>query len=81
MNDNPPVSEIQLHAVSDSSEAAYRAVSYLRFSFKAGEHSTAFVMSKSRVAPTTAVTLSRLELNTALTGVPLYRLLICELDI
>ena len=75
-----PATEIQLHNFCDASESAYGVVSYLRFSFKSGRHATSFVMSKSKVAPTSAVTLNRLELNSGLAACRLFCLLIVELD-
>ncbi len=81
LKDARPVSEIQLHTFCDASESAYGAVSYLRFSFKSGGHATSFVMSKSKVAPITAITLLRLELNSAVVACRLFRLLIVELDL
>ena len=81
LKDEQTPEEIQLHVFCDASEAAYGTVAYLRYSFKSGAHTTSFVMSKSRVAPTTSVTLPRLELNAAVAGVRLYRLLIRELDL
>ena len=74
-----PVQEIQLHIFCDASELAYGAVAYLRFSYKTGGHNTSFVMAKSKLAPIKFITLPRLELNSAVTAVRLFRNVIREI--
>ena len=76
-----PISEIQLHIFCDASESAYGTVAYLRYSFKAGGHKCALVMSKSKLAPIKTVTLPRLELCSALVGARMSKLILHELDI
>ena len=65
-------SNIQLHIFCDASEVAYGAVGYLRFAFKDGTVYCCFVMGKSHLAPIKTLTMPRLELNAAVTGVKLY---------
>ncbi len=76
-----PVSEIQLHIFCDASESAYGTVAYLRYSFKAGGHKCALIMSKSKLAPIKTVTLPRLELCSALVGARLSKMILYELDV
>ena len=71
---------IQLHVFADASELAYGPVAYLRFSFKDGHHEVSFVVAKSKLAPLKRITLPRLELSAAVTGVRLYRNTIHEID-
>ena len=68
-------SNIQLHIFCDASEVAYGAVGYLQFAFKDGTVYCCFVMGKSRLAPIKTLTMPRLELNAAVTGVKLYNLI------
>ena len=61
----------QLHIFADASLRAYGAVVYLR------QHdSIALIMSRSRVTPTKSITLPRLELMAAVTGVRLANFVI-----
>ena len=64
-----PIVEVQLHIFNDASELAYGSVGYFRFTLKAGGYACRFIMSKSKLAPIKTVTLPRLELNAAVTGV------------
>ncbi|GBO21987.1 hypothetical protein AVEN_8472-1, partial [Araneus ventricosus] len=59
--------EWKLHCFNDSSQSAYGSVVYLEFSHL-GETKTAFVISKSRVAPLKKLSLPGLELMAALLG-------------
>ena len=81
LEDRQNVSSIQLHIFCDASEAAYGCVGYLRYIFKAGGCACAFVMSKSRVVPIKSITLPRLELNAAVIGARLSRLIVHEIDL
>ena len=76
-----PLVEIQLHIFNDASEVAYGSVAYYRFTFKAGGYACRLVMSKSKLAPIKMVTLPRLELNAAVTGVRMYKTIIRETDL
>ena len=64
----------QLHIFADASLRAYGAVVYLRHN-----NSVALVMSRSRVAPTKTITLPRLELIAAVTGVRLANFVITSM--
>ena len=64
-------SPMQLHVFVDASLRAYGAVVYLRQS-----NSISLVMSRSRVTPTKSITLPRLELMAAVTGVRLANFVI-----
>ena len=55
----------ELHHFSDASQSGYGAVSYLRSISADGQIHCALVQSKSRLAPVKQVTISRLELATA----------------
>ena len=81
LKDIETVSEIQIHNFYDAFEAEYDAVSFLRFLYKSGGHAISFAMSKSKVAPTMAITLPQLELNSAVVSCRLFCLLIAELDL
>ena len=61
----------ELHVYCDASELAFGAVAYLRMSCTGGEHFTAFVMSRTRLAPLKQLTIVRLELQAAVLGVRL----------
>ncbi|KAL0850698.1 hypothetical protein ABMA28_006643 [Loxostege sticticalis] len=62
---NDGVVERELHLFCDASEHAYVAVAYWRFLFPDGNVRLSFICSKSRVAPLTPVSISRLELQAA----------------
>ncbi|XP_065198351.1 uncharacterized protein LOC135829896 [Sycon ciliatum] len=61
--------DVELHVFGDASELAYGAVIYQRIRYASGEISTVFVSAKSRVSPTTATSIPRLELMAAVLGV------------
>ena len=64
----PPSNDatIQLHVFTDASTVAYGSVAYISFN-----HMSTLVMSRSRVAPLKPLTLPKLELMAAVTGVRL----------
>jgi len=72
-NQLPSVST-QLHIFTDASLRAYGVVVYLR-----QNNSVALVMSRSRVTPTKMITLPRLELMAAVTGVRLANFVIAAM--
>ena len=61
---------------NDASEKAYGSVIYQRSIYKSGEISTNLVMSKSKVAPLQATSISRLELLSAVLRLRLARKLV-----
>ena len=71
----------ELHHFCDASEKGYGAVSYLRQLNGDGEIHCVFLTGKSRVAPLKKITVPRLELSAATTGVRLNAMLQRELDI
>ena len=76
-----PFIEVQLHIFSAASKGAYVSVAYFRFSFKAGGNASMFAFSKSKLAPLKAINLPQIELNAAVTGARMYKLIIRESDL
>lgn len=74
------IASAQLHSFSDSSEAGYGAVSYLRLLNDKGEVNIAFAIGKTKVAPLKQMTKPRLELAAAVLAVRLDRILKAELQ-
>ena len=72
---------MELHIFCDASEVAYGAVAYIKFKFKTEKDHFTFLMSKTRLAPIKTVSLPRLELNAAVIGVRLYKVIIKEIDL
>ena len=62
---------ISLHTFSDASEKAYAAAVYSRHKFEDGSVTTRLIASKTRLAPLKTVSIPRLELMGALSGVRL----------
>ena len=60
---------VTLHTFVDASENAYGAVTYARYSYQDGPISTNIVAAKTRVAPSKALSIPRLELMGAFIGV------------
>ena len=56
------VDTVTLHTFVDASENAYGAVTYARYSYQDGSISTNIVTAKTRVAPSKALSIPRLEL-------------------
>ena len=65
------IDTVSLHTFVDASEVAYGAVVYARYCYEDGSISTNIVAAKTRVAPSKATSIPRLELMGAVTGVRL----------
>lgn len=63
---------IQIHCYTDSSEIAYGAVMYLRFTNINNNSNVTFLLSKGRLAPLKKLTIPILELTDALIGARLF---------
>ena len=74
------ICETELHIFCDASENAFGAVAYLRMTTNEGAVSTAFVMSRTRLAPLKQLTIVRLELQAAVLGVRLANFIKQELS-
>ena len=65
------IDNVSLHTFVDASEDAFGAVAYVRYSYQDGTIPTNIVAAKTRVAPTIATSIPRLELMGAVIGVRL----------
>ena len=65
------IDNVSLHTFVDASEDAFGAVAYVRYSYQDGTISTNIVAAKTRVAPSIATSIPRLELMGAVIGVRL----------
>ena len=74
-------SSLELHNLSDASEAGYGSVSYLRITYPDGNVECSFVAGKSRNAPLKTVTISRLELQAAVLAVRMDKAIRMELEL
>lgn len=75
------VTDAQLHHFCDASESGYGAVTYLRLTSRCGPPHIAFVMGKARVAPSKVITISRLELASAVLAAWMDQMLRIELEL
>ena len=75
------VDTVSLHTFVDSSEGAYGAVVYARYSYQDGSTSTNIAAAKTRVAPSTATSIARMELMGAVVGVRLARRIATVIEI
>ena len=75
------IKNVSLHTFSDASMIGYGAATYIRYENEFGKVSVALVMAKSRVAPTKATTIPRLELTAALLGCKVGTKVKSELEI
>ena len=71
----------ELHVFADASQQAIAAVAYLRVVDKKDNIHIGFVMGKAKLAPKHAVTIPRLELNSAVLAVELSETVSNELDL
>jgi len=65
--------DASIHTMTDASQLAYAAVSYVRHEYEDGEMTVRFVAAKAKVAPTKATTIPRLEFMAAVLGLRLSR--------
>ena len=75
------VHKTELHVFCDVSENDFGSVAYLRIITDEGNISTAFVMSRTRLAPLKRLTIVRLELQAAVLGVRLTGFIKQELSL
>ena len=71
--DRKRVVDVSIHTMTDASQLAYAAVSYVRYEYEDGEITVRFVAAKAKVAPTKATSIPRLELMAAVLGLRLSR--------
>ena len=71
LKEDKELRDVTIHTFSDASEKAYAAASYVRHEYEDGTVSTRLVAAKSRLAPLKAMSIPRLELMGALTGLRL----------
>ena len=64
---------VSIHTMTDASQLAYAAVSYVRHQYEDGKVTVRFVAAKAKVAPTKATSIPRLELMAAVLGLRLSR--------
>ena len=75
------VDTVTLHTFVDASENAYGAVTYARYSYQDGSISTNIVAAKTRVAPSKALSIPRLELMGAVIGLRLSKRISSVMDL
>ena len=71
--------QIELHTFSDASEFTYGAAAYTKVTSECGSR-VALVIGKSRVAPLKVMSITRLELTTAVVAAKLHKFIFVELD-
>lgn len=71
LKEDKELRDVTIHTFSDASEKAYAAATYVRHEYEDGTVSTRLVAAKSRLAPLKAMSIPRLELMGALTGLRL----------
>ncbi|XP_036345954.1 uncharacterized protein LOC118755212 [Rhagoletis pomonella] len=68
------IGKVEVHMFVDASQVAFAAVGYLRVLHE-GNVDVSFVMGKSRTAPTKLMSIPRLELQSAVLGTRLFKLI------
>lgn len=76
--DNKNVKQLQLHIFVDASENAFAAVGYWRYITNCGKIGMSFVSAKTKTAPLKPLTIPRLELQAAVLGVRLKKIIFQE---
>ena len=71
----------EVHILSDASELAYGAVTFLKLVFTDGTSTLSFLLGKSRLASVQTVSLPRLELNAAVVGVQTAQVIMKEMSL
>ena len=71
----------ELHTFCDASEVAYGTATYLRAVPEHGDVKVILIMGKGRVSPNKALTIPRLELQAALTGIKQEKVIRRETDL
>ncbi|XP_067046580.1 uncharacterized protein [Acropora muricata] len=71
LKEDKKLRDITIHTFSVASEKAYAAASYIRHEYEDGTFSTRLVAAKSKLAPLKVMSIPRLELIGALTGLRL----------
>ena len=74
------VNTLSLHTFVDSSESAFGAVVYARYSYRDSLISTNIIAAKTKVAPSIATSIPRLELMGAVVGVRLAKRIATVID-
>ena len=75
------VDTVTLHTFVEASENAYGAVTHARYSYQDGSISKNIVAAKTRVAPSKALSIPRLELMGAVIGVRLSKRISSVMDL
>ena len=81
LKEDKELRDVTIHTFSDASEKAYAAASYVRHEYEDGTVSTRLVAAKSRLALLKAMSIPRLELMGALTGLRLTLKICAALEI
>ena len=75
------VDTLSLHTFVDSSESAYGAVVYARYDYQDGSISANIIAAKTKIAPSLAMSIPRLELMGAVVGVRLAKRVETVIDV
>jgi len=81
LKDDKELRDVTIHTFSEVSEKAYATASYVRHEYEDGMVSTRLVAAKSRLVPLKAMSISRLKLMGALTGLRLTLKICAALEI
>ena len=81
LKNNNSVTTVTLHSFSDASEKTYPAVVYSKHEYEDKSVTTQLIASKTRLSPSKAVSIPRLELMGALVGVRLTKQVSAALEI